>query len=84
MMKGRSWNLQGMESIEDSMDLRAKEKHEEEHEDSKKEIKSRITSYYTENKKDHHLSLNPLEAIKHKKWNLWYRTMYVIKCEKDL
>jgi hypothetical protein len=39
MMKGRSWNLQGMESIEDSMDPRAKEKHEEEHEDSKKERK---------------------------------------------
>jgi hypothetical protein len=37
MMKGRSWNLQGMESIENSMDPRAKEKHEEEHEDSKKE-----------------------------------------------
>ena len=48
-MKGRSWNLQGMESIEDSMDPRAKEKHEEEHEDSKKEIKSRTTSYYIEN-----------------------------------
>jgi hypothetical protein len=40
MMKGRSWNLQGMESIEDSMDPRAKEKHEEEHEDSKKERKT--------------------------------------------
>jgi hypothetical protein len=26
MMKGRSWNLQGMESIEDSMDPRAKDK----------------------------------------------------------
>jgi hypothetical protein len=35
-MKERSWNLQGMESIENSMDLRAKEKHEEEHEDSKR------------------------------------------------
>jgi hypothetical protein len=39
-MKGSSWNIQGMESIEDSMDPRAKEKHEEEHEDSKKERKS--------------------------------------------
>jgi hypothetical protein len=39
MMKGISWNFQGMESIEDSMDPRAKEKHEEEHEDSKKERK---------------------------------------------
>jgi hypothetical protein len=29
MMKKRSWNLQGMESID-------KEKHEEEHEDSKR------------------------------------------------
>jgi hypothetical protein len=39
MMKGRSWNIQSMESIEDSMDPRNKEKHEEEHEDSKKERK---------------------------------------------
>jgi hypothetical protein len=46
MMKGRSWNLQGMESIENSMDPRAKEKHEEEHEDSKRERKARTTSYY--------------------------------------
>jgi hypothetical protein len=45
MMKGRSWNLQGMESIENSMDLRAKEKHEEEHEDSKRERKVRTTSH---------------------------------------
>jgi hypothetical protein len=44
MMKGRNWNLQGMESIEDSMDPRAKEKQEEEHEDSKKEIKSTTIS----------------------------------------
>jgi hypothetical protein len=51
MMKGISWNLQGMESIENSMDPRAKEKHEKEHEDSKREIKSRTTSYYTENHK---------------------------------
>jgi hypothetical protein len=51
MLKGRSWNLQGMESIEDSMDPRAKAKHEEEHEDSKKEGKLRTTSYYTENHK---------------------------------
>jgi hypothetical protein len=51
MMKGRIWNLQGMESIEDSMDLRDVVKHEEKHEDSKKEIKSRTTSYYTENHK---------------------------------
>jgi hypothetical protein len=51
MMKGRNWKLQGMESIEDSMDPRAKEKHEEEHEDSKKERKSRTTNYYTENHK---------------------------------
>jgi hypothetical protein len=39
MMKGRSWNLQGMESIENSMDLRAKEKYKEEHEDSRKRKK---------------------------------------------
>jgi hypothetical protein len=70
MMKGRSWNLQGMESIEDSMDPSAKEKHEEEHEDSKKEIKVITTSYYTENHKDHQLGSNPLEAIKQKKWKL--------------
>jgi hypothetical protein len=43
MMKERSWNLQDMESIRNSMDPRAKEKHEEEHEDSKKERKSRKT-----------------------------------------
>jgi hypothetical protein len=47
MMKGRSWNLQGMESIENSMDLRAKEKHE----DSERERKSRTTSHYIENPK---------------------------------
>jgi hypothetical protein len=51
MMKGRSWNLRDMESIEKSMDPRAKEKHEEEHEDSKRERKSRITNYCTENQK---------------------------------
>jgi hypothetical protein len=53
MVKGKSWNLEGMESIEDSMDPRVKEKHEVEHEDSKKERKARTTSYYTENHKDH-------------------------------
>jgi hypothetical protein len=51
MMKGRSQNLQGMESVEKSMDLRAKEKHEEEHEDSKRERKARTTSHYIENHK---------------------------------
>jgi hypothetical protein len=45
MMKGRSWNLQGMESIENSMDPRAKVKHEEEHEDSKKERKENQLLY---------------------------------------
>ena len=40
-----------MESIENSMDLRAKEKHEDGQEDSKKEKKSRTTSYYIENHK---------------------------------
>jgi hypothetical protein len=49
MMKGRSWNLQGMEPTENSMDPRAKEKHEEEHEDSKRERKSRTTSHYIKN-----------------------------------
>jgi hypothetical protein len=51
MMKGRSWNFQGMESIEESMNPRDEVKHEEEHEDSKKEGKSRTTSYYTKNEK---------------------------------
>jgi hypothetical protein len=48
-MKERIWNLQGMESIEDSIEPRAKVKHEEKHEDSKKERKVRTTNYYTEN-----------------------------------
>jgi hypothetical protein len=51
MIKGISWNLQGMESIEDSMDPRAKVKHEEEHADSKKERKARTTDYYTKKHK---------------------------------
>jgi hypothetical protein len=50
-MKGRSWNLHGMESIENSIDPRAKEKHKEEHEDSKKERRSRTTSHCIENQK---------------------------------
>jgi hypothetical protein len=70
MMKGIILNLRGMESIEDSMDPRAKEKNEEEHEDSKKERKSRTTSYYTKNHKDYQLGLNPLEEIEQKKWKL--------------
>jgi hypothetical protein len=41
----------GMESIEDSMDPKAKKEHEEEHEDSNKERKSKTTSYYIENHK---------------------------------
>ena len=40
-----------MESIRNSMDPRAKEKHEEEHEDSKKERETRTTSHYIENHK---------------------------------
>jgi hypothetical protein len=51
MMKGRSWNLRGMESIENSMGPRVKEKHEEEHEYSKRERKARTTSHYIENHK---------------------------------
>jgi hypothetical protein len=51
MMKEISGNLQGMESIENSMNSRAKEKHEEEHEDSKKERKDRTTSHCIENHK---------------------------------
>jgi hypothetical protein len=44
MMKEISFNLQSMESIEKSMKICAKEKHEEEHEDSKREIKDKKTS----------------------------------------
>jgi hypothetical protein len=40
-----------MESIRNSMDPRAKEKHEEEHEDSKKERETKITSHYIKNQK---------------------------------
>jgi hypothetical protein len=40
-----------MESIEKSMDSRAKEKHEEEHEYYKKEIKSITTSHCIDNHK---------------------------------
>jgi hypothetical protein len=50
-MKGRSWNLQSMEFIQNSMDPRDKEKHEEEHEDSKKEREARTTSHCIENHK---------------------------------
>jgi hypothetical protein len=67
MMKERSWNLQGMESIENSMDPRAKEKHEEEHEDSKKERKARTTSHCIENHKTTKPDLNSLKAIKQRK-----------------
>jgi hypothetical protein len=67
MMKGRSWNLQGMESIENSMDLRAKEKHEEEHEDSKREIKVRTTSHLYRGSQDYQPDLNSLKAIKQRK-----------------
>jgi hypothetical protein len=40
-----------MESIENSMNSKEKEKHEEEHEDSKREIKDRTTSHCIENQK---------------------------------
>jgi hypothetical protein len=70
MMKGRSWNLQGMESIENSMDPRAKEKHEEEHEDSKREKKSQNNQLLYQESQDYQLGLNPPEAIKQKKWKL--------------
>jgi hypothetical protein len=40
-----------MESIRNSMDPKAKEKHEEEHEDSKKEEKPETTSHCIENHK---------------------------------
>jgi hypothetical protein len=65
-MKERSWNLQGMESIENFMDARAKEKHEEEHEDSKREKNQNNQSLYQESQ-DYQLDMNPLEAIKKKK-----------------
>jgi hypothetical protein len=63
MMKGRSWNLQGMESIENSMDLRTKEKHEEEHEDSKKERKNKTISHCIEKSQDYQPDLNSLKSI---------------------
>jgi hypothetical protein len=40
-----------MESIENCMDPRAKEKYEEEHEDSKKERKDKTTNHCIENHK---------------------------------
>jgi hypothetical protein len=40
-----------MESIRNSMDPRAKEKHEEEHKDSKKEREARTTIHCVENHK---------------------------------
>jgi hypothetical protein len=49
--KLESLGRKGVESIEDSMEPKAKEEHEEEHEDSMKERKARKTSYYTENHK---------------------------------
>jgi hypothetical protein len=51
MIKGRRQNLQGMESIENSMNSRAKEKHKEEHEYSKKERKDRTTNHCIKNHK---------------------------------
>jgi hypothetical protein len=45
--KLESSGRKGMESIEDSMDPKAKEEHEDE--DSKKERKSKTTNYYIEN-----------------------------------
>jgi hypothetical protein len=51
MMKGRRRNLQGMESIENSMNSKAKEKHDEEHDDSKRERKERTTSDCIKNHK---------------------------------
>ena len=64
MMKGRSWNIQGMQSIEYSMDPRAKEKHEEEHEDSNKERKSRTTSHCIKESQDYQPDMNSLKEIK--------------------
>jgi hypothetical protein len=61
MMKGRSWNLQSMESIENSMDPRTKEKHEEEHEDSKRIQNNQ--SLYRESQ-DYQPDMNSLKAIK--------------------
>jgi hypothetical protein len=55
-----------MESIENFMDPRAKEKHEEEHEYSKREKIQNNQSLYRESQ-NYQLGLNPLEAIKKKK-----------------
>jgi hypothetical protein len=50
-----------MESIRNSMDPRAKEKHEEEHEDSKKEEKSEQPVIISQ---DYQPDMNSLKAIK--------------------
>jgi hypothetical protein len=42
-----------MESIENSMELISKEKHEEEHEDSKKEREAKTTSHCIEKSQDY-------------------------------
>jgi hypothetical protein len=52
-----------MEYIRNSMDLRAKEKHEEEHEDSKK-IETRTTSPCIKESQDYQPDMNSLKAIK--------------------
>jgi hypothetical protein len=53
-----------MESIRNSMDPRAKEKHEEEHEDSKKERETNQSLY--EESQDYQPDMNSLKEIKQK------------------
>jgi hypothetical protein len=67
MMKERSWNLQGMESIENSMDLRAKEKHEEEHERFQERKKSQNNQSLYRGSQDYQPDLNSLKEIKQRK-----------------
>jgi hypothetical protein len=54
-----------MESIRNSMDPRAKEKHEEEHEDSKKEEPEQPVIIYQESQ-DYQPDMNSLKEIKQK------------------
>jgi hypothetical protein len=53
-----------MESIRNSMDPRAKEKHEEEHEDSKKERKVQNNQSLYQESQDYQPDMNSLKEIK--------------------
>jgi hypothetical protein len=55
-----------MESIRNSMDPRAKEKHEEEYEDSKKERENQNNQSLYQESQDYQPDMNSLNAIKQK------------------